>query len=230
MIIAILSTFLATNFNIVFHVDLTLLSIAIVFPLVFAIRGSFRRREKALGHLSKFRSALQTVHYFIMSNPELTESSKSEMTEILEEISEETMDHLATKQETTAQLDEIIDKVQRFMNTREEVITKSLKDRIFRFMQDLHESIENLHAINIHRTPIVLKAYCKFFIYIFPLVYAPTVIFNLGPSTSVIIAYGVVIFTQFILISLYNIQDQLENPFDDDGPDDIKLDTFKFNR
>ena len=230
MIIAILSTFLSSHFNIVFHVDLTLLSIAIVFPLVFAIRGSFRRREKALGHLSKFRSALQTVHYFIVSNAELTDSSKEEMTEILEEISEETLDHLAKKEINTTRLDEIIDKVQHFMNTREEVTSKSLKDRIFRFMQDLHESIENLHAINVHRTPIVLKAYCKFFIYIFPLVYAPTVIYNLGPHTSVIVAYGVVILTQFILISLYNIQDQLENPFDDDGPDDIKLDNFKFNR
>jgi len=230
IIISILVTFLSSYFNIVFHVDLTLLSIAIVFPLVFAIRGSFRRREKALGHLSKFRSALQTVHYFIMSNAELTESSKNEMIEILKKISEETIDHLAQTETTTTQLDEIIDMVQRFMNTREEVISKSLKDRTFRFMQDLHESIENLHAINIHRTPIVLKAYCKFFIYIFPLIYAPTVIYNLGPHVSPIIAYGVVILTQFILISLYNIQDQLENPFDDDGPDDIKLDTFKIYR
>lgn len=87
MIISVLTTFLASYFNFIFNVDLTLLSIAIVFPLVFAIRGSFRRREKALGHLSKFRSALQTVDYFIMSNAELTESSKNEMIVILEKIS-----------------------------------------------------------------------------------------------------------------------------------------------
>lgn len=180
--------------------------------------------------MSKFRSASQTVHYFVMSNDELTENSKNEMIEILEKISEETMDHLAQKETTTTQLDEILDLVQQFMNTREELISKSLKDRTFRFMRDLHESIENLHAINIHRTPIVLKAYCKFFIYIFPLVYAPTVIYNLGSHSAISIAYGVVILTQFILISLYNIQDQLENPFDDDGPDDIKLDTFKIYR
>ena len=230
VIISILATYLAYQYNIIFHVDLTLLSIAIVFPLVFAIRGSFRRREKALNYLSKFRSALQTVHYFVKSNDELTEDSKKQMEGILVEISEETLSHLAKKHETTTELDPIIDKVQRFMNTREEIISKNLKDRIFRFMRDLHESIENLHAINIHRTPILLKAYCKFFIYIFPLIYAPTVIFNLGLGTSHLVAYAVVILTQFILITLYNIQDQLENPFDDDGPDDIKLETFRFNR
>lgn len=230
MVISVLSTFLAYHFNIIFHVDLTLLSIAIVFPIVFAIRGSFRRREKALQHLSKFRSALQIVHYFIMSNEELTENSKNEMTTILSEISKETLDHLASNDEKTTELDVIIDKVQHFMNTREEIISRRLTDRIFRFMQDLHEAIENLHAINIHRTPIILKAYCKFFIYIFPLIYAPTIIYDLGSFATPWISYAVVILTEFILISLYNIQDQLEYPFDDDGPDDIKLETFQFIR
>ena len=230
VLISIATVFLSYYFDIIFHVDLTLLSIAIVFPLVFAIRGSFRRREQALRHLSRFRSALQTVDYFFTSNAELSAESKAEMKDILVEISEETLDHLAHNKETTTNLDDIIDKVQSFVNTRQETISDSLKNRIFRFMKDLHESIENLHAINIHRTPIVLKAYCKFFIYIFPLIYSPTVIFNFGTNTSPAIAYGVVILTEFILISLYNIQDQLEYPFDDDGPDDIKLDNFKFNR
>ena len=36
--------------------------------------------------------------------------------------------------------------------------------------------------------------------------------------------------SEFILISLYNIQDQMEYPFDKDGLDDIRLDDFKINR
>ncbi len=230
VLISIATTFVAYNWNITYHLDLTLLSIAIVFPLVFAIRGSFRRREKALQHLSKFRSALQTVYYFIMSNDELTAESKEEMKHILVKISKETLEHLAGNLETTKDLDNILDKVQLFVNTRTEPLSKRLADRIFRFMQKLHEAIENLHAINIHRTPIILKAYCKIFIYIFPLVYVPSILHDLGSFTSPIIVYAVVILTQFILISLYNIQHQLEYPFDDDGPDDIKLETFKFDR
>ena len=121
-----LSTYLAYKYNIIFHVDLTLLSIAIVFPLVFAIRGSFRRREKALGHLSKYRSALQTVHYFIVSNAELSDESKKEMTQILVEISDETVQHLSSNDENMTELDDIIDKVQNFINTRDEIISKNL--------------------------------------------------------------------------------------------------------
>ncbi|MBT8185321.1 MAG: hypothetical protein KJN76_10810 [Eudoraea sp.] len=206
-----------------------MLSIAMVFPLVFSIRGSFRRREKALEHLSKFRSALKTVHYLIMSNTVVTEERKTEMSNILVEISEQTMLHLRSKYDHTKDLDEIINKVHQFILAQGETLSRGVRDKVFRFMKDLHESVENLHAINTHRTPISLKAYCKIFIYIFPIIYAPSIIGTIGAEANEVITYFVVILTEFILISLFNIQDQLEYPFDDDL-DDIKLDAFKINR
>ena len=230
IVISIVVTFLSYALNIYYRIDLTLLSIAIVFPLVFSIRGSFRRREKALEHLSKFRSALKTVHYYIMINQELSSEDKDEMANIIIEISEKTMDHLGGNRESTEDLDDIINNVQRFMQAKTGGISKRLSDRVFRFMKDLHESVENLHAINTHRTPISLKAYCKIFIYIFPLIYAPTVIHIIGVETNHLIAYFIILLTEFILISLYNIQDQLEYPFDDVGLDDINLQNFKINR
>ncbi len=111
-----------------------------------------------------------------------------------------------------------------------ETIPRRLKEKIFRLLKDLHETIENVHAINVHRTPISLKAYCLVFIYIFPLIYSPTVINNVGIDMGHWIVYFIVIMSQFILISLYNIQNQLEYPFDDKGMDDIQLDNFKLDR
>ena len=213
-----------------YDVDLTLLSIAIVFPLVFTIRGSFRRREKALEHLSKFRSALKTVHYFVINNMELSKEEKDKMDGILSDISSKAIVHLSGNFQSTKELDQIINSVNQFMLEVGDKVSAKLKDRVFRFMKDLHESIENLHAINIHRTPITLKAYCKVFIYIFPLIYAPTIIFHVGPETPQGVSYFIVVLTQFILISLYNIQDQLEYPFDDDGLDDVNLENFRIDR
>jgi predicted membrane chloride channel (bestrophin family) len=230
IIISLVTTLIAYEFDLKFNIDLTLLSIAIIFPLVFTIRGSFRRREKALEHLSKFRSALQTVRYFVLSTKDLSEQNKEEISTILFEISEQTMQHLHTKDQSTKDLDDIIGNVYRFFTTKDELVTKGLRGKVFRFMRDLHDAIENLHAIHVHRTPISLKAYCKMFIYIFPLIYVPTIIYNLGPNSPQWIVYFVVILTEFILISLYNIQDQLEYPFDDYGLDDIKLDNFKIDR
>ena len=67
------------------------------------------------------------------------------------------------------------------------------------------------------------------FIYIFPLIYTPTIIEKIGVGPQYI-TYFVVIISEFILISLYNIQDDMEYPFDNEGLDDIKLDNFKFDR
>jgi predicted membrane chloride channel (bestrophin family) len=152
------------------------------------------------------------------------------MSDILVDISENTMEHLLTNNESTEELDVIINQVHTFVQDNDANVSRRLRDRIFRFMKDLHESLENLHAINTHRTPLSLKAYCKVFIYIFPLIYAPTIMYDVGSEHNPLITYFVVLLTEFILISLYNIQDQLEYPFDDDGLDDIKLDAFKLDR
>lgn len=206
------------------------MSIAIIFPLVFTIRGSFRRREKALEHLSEFRSAVKTVNYFFLSNQNLTEEGKEEVKNILLDINAKVLDHLSSHDRTMTALDDLINEVYNFILNNNEHIPRQMRDKVFRFMKDMHESIENLHAIHIHRTPISLKAYCLIFIYIFPLIYTPTIISNLGEYAQEWITYFIIILTQFILISLYNIQHQLEYPFDNIGMDDIDLENFRIER
>jgi len=228
--ISILTPVIAYQYNINYNIDLTLISIAIVFPLVFTIRSSFRRREKALEHLSQFRGSMKTVHYFFLSTPALSAEKQQEITDVLEEISEKTVDHLSKDDHNTEDLDVILNKVYLFIMDNQNELPKSVKDKVIRFMHDMHESIENLLAIHTHRTPISLKAYCLIFIYIFPLIYTPTIINKVGLDTTIWITYFVVILSQFILISLYNIQDHMEYPFDEEGLDDINLKNFKINR
>ena len=224
-----LTVYACYQYHILFNVDLTLLSIAIIFPLVFTIRGSFRRREKALEHLSKFRSAMKTLFYFT-STSNLTVEEKNGLELILKDIGEKTLERLKIQDEEIKDLDDEIEKVYDFILLKNGMISTKLKDRIFKYMNDLHEAIDNLNGIHVHRTPISLKAYCKVFIYIFPIIYTPTIIYNIGENYNHAAVYFVVILTEFILISLYNIQDHLEYPFDSKGLDDIKLDHFKIIR
>ena len=88
LILSIIIPFLAFEFEVFYHIDLTLISLAIIFPLVFAIRGAFKRREKSLQFLSLFRSSLKTLFYFFNCNSKLTDSKKEEINLILHEISE----------------------------------------------------------------------------------------------------------------------------------------------
>jgi hypothetical protein len=228
--IAIVTLWLSYVFNFSYNIDLTLVSIAIIFPLVFNIRGSFQRRERALEYLSQFRSALLTLNYYFNNTPKLMEDDKGEITNILWEISNELPLHLGKREYGTEEIDDKVRKVFNFMTEKDELIPPRYKVKIIRFLFDLHESIENLHAIHVHRTIISLKAYCEYSIYVFPLIYVPTIIYHVGMDASKWIAFFTVLFTEFILISLFNIQDQIEYPFDKVGMDDIRLDTFKLER
>lgn len=165
-----------------------------------------------------------------MSSEELSDEHKEHLKKVLLEINISTLDHLSRKTYAFKELDETINKVYQFVADQNGIMPRKLSDRIFRFMKDLHESIENLHSIHSHRTPISLKAYCEIFIYIFPLIYAPSIIYNIGVETPEWITYFIVLLTEFILISLYNIQNQLEYPFDNIGMDDINLDNFRIER
>jgi len=118
-----------------------------------------------------------------------------------------------------------------FLKNNEEEISGGIRQKAIRFLRDVSDGQDNLIAIYLHRTPISLKAYCLIFIYLFPLVYTPTIIHKMGnDSDAMILTSFVVLLSEFILISLYNIQDQMEYPFDDDGLDDIQLKKFKSDR
>jgi len=229
IIISIIVPIIAYRYNINYNVDLTLISIAIIFPLVFNIRGAFRRREKALEHLSLYRASLKTVENIILS-------SKLEMDEInqgsklIKKSNEGLIDFLDNIENDTSIHDNNINQLFEFLNSKKIIIGNGVLQKALRFLKDSIDSADNLVAIHRHRTPISLKAYCLMFVYIFPLVYTPTIIFKIGVANPQYLTYFIVVLSEFILISLYNIQDQMEYPFDKEGTDDIDLEIFRMTR
>ena len=85
---------------------------------------------------------------------------------------------------------------------REGAVSSSASLKLGRFIQDIQESIECLNGIKIHGTPISLRAYLLLSLYILPFIFTPNLV--------------------------YNLQELLENPFDQMELDDIKLNEFEF--
>ena len=108
MIISVLVPTICYKYDIVYDIDLTLISIAIIFPLVFAIRGAFRRREKALEHLSKIRSSLMSIKFGFMTNEKLTKEEVENGNTLLMIILNELTYHLQGENETRSKLDKSI--------------------------------------------------------------------------------------------------------------------------
>jgi hypothetical protein len=70
-----------------------------------------------------------------------------------------------------------------------------------------------------------LRVFALVFIAIFPFVQAPML--NNAFEENAFIVASITSVTGFILATLYNVQHQLENPFDQVGHDDIQLDDFR---
>jgi ABC-type multidrug transport system fused ATPase/permease subunit len=227
--ISVLVSYATLAFNFQYNYDLALISIAIIFPLVFTIRSAFRRREKALEYLSRFKAGLITVRDSFLENRKLDNTKKEEAKRVIKEISAALHHYLANRTTSKETVHEKIEKVADFIQTNKEFIGSGTALKIFRFMKEVHYSSENIIAVNQHRTPIAMRAYCLIFIYIYPCIYTPALYNRLYDGISLNeswIVYFLSAISTFILISLYNVQDQMENPFDQKGLDDIRLDDF----
>ena len=106
------------------------------------------------------------------------------------------------------------------------------KNRTFVVKNEIFSKIELLTALESHGTPISLRNYCLVFIYLFPWIYTPSLIQDtesLSQDYSVYMAITFSVFISFILMALFNVQSFIENPFDQKGLDDIKLNEFEID-
>jgi len=228
--VSVIVSFITIAQEFQYNYDLALISIAIIFPLVFTIRSAFRRREKALEYLSQFKAGLITVDDCFQENKKIDTEKKMEIQGIIRNIPICLIDYLGTKTCSQEKLYEEVKKVFLFIKQNSEQIGNGTSLKIFRFMKDVHESVGNIVAVNSHRTPIAIRAYCLIFIYIYPVIYTPALYHKLHDGISLNeswIVYLLSAISTFILISLYNVQDQMENPFDQHGLDDIRLNDFR---
>lgn len=229
LLLCLAIAYLCIRFNFSFSLNVTLFSIAVIFPLVFTIREAFRRRDSIIKLLSIFKSSSNAVYFCFANNRKLTAENKQFVADKLQAISLHFFNALKNDDYNPAQVRTQLNEIFEFLDAYRDAISNGTSLKIIRFLKDVHESIENTVGLKMHGTPISLRAYCLVFIYVFPFVFIPTLVHDLNGSTPMII-YALSGIHGFILISLYNVQDAMENPFDQIGLDDIKLEEFHFRQ
>ena len=86
---------------------------------------------------------------------------------------------------------------------------------------------EEMKLIIHYPTPITLRAYSKIFIFTFPIIYGPFFAHTFR-DYSAGLSYVLPILYSFVLVSLDNIQEHLENPYDQLGEDDIRIEVKEY--
>ena len=226
--------YLFKNINLTMSVNFDIISIAIIFPLVFTITGAFNKRQESLNYLSIFRTKIITLQNIFVAVDGVTKKDKQKLSEILIDLEKYSFSLLKGSKNYS------IKGVRKFSNRIYKLTLDNIskfndreKDSMIRVKNEVFENIENLHALQSHGTPVSLRSYCLVFIYLFPLIYTPSLIDGIKSSISEyqnIISLGFTILISFTLIALYNIQNYIENPFDQKGFDDVKLKEFKLGR
>ncbi len=230
LVITLLATKIIQAFDLSLNFDLTLLSIAILFPLVFTIRGSFRRREKALEFLSEFKTGLTLCLYSMDRNEKATDEVKQNFRDIITSISDKLIGYINGKDIEMKEVHEQMQMVPDFLKNNKETIGNNTGTRVIRYMKEVHEGAECTMATKNHRTPISLRAYCLIFIYLFPFLHGSNLIARIDGNMDLLwVVYLVNCIISFVLITIYNIQEHLEDPFDQNGLDDIKINDFRVN-
>jgi hypothetical protein len=226
--LSLLSCFLSIRYNIRVYADFLILGIIIVFPLTFTMREAFRRRERSLQYLSLLKASLQSMVYLFQIT-KMDELKKSEMLRIAGNVTDTLIEYLTMKSGNAQSVQQASSAMGAFIiQHRKE--TKANSFKIFSFVLRVNESIEFLMAVKRHHTPWGPRAIVLVTIYVFALFYPPAMLLHAGTnialSNLLLLSAGKII----ILVSLYNVQRLMEDTFNPNTPDAIRLEDFRITR
>ena len=226
--------FLYREYQITIDFDISIVSIAIVFPLVFSITSAYQRRQEAIGLFLDFRNKIIDLTNIFFAVDKIEKKDYDLLFNKLFGIQTSLINYL-TKEDSNDIFEQIRQErkdVLRIIDDRKKLFNEREKDSLIRVKNELFLSAEKIRGIKIHGTPISLKKYCLIFIYFSPLLFNNQSIINKTPFDLNIESSLMLLFTlvmSFVLMALYNVQDYIENPFDQKGLDDLKIEAIMVN-
>lgn len=226
--ISCIFTFACVSLDFVFDMPTDLIGIAIVFPIVFSINAAYIRREKALTHFSEIKGSALAIR---MAHIHWTKSNTSTLLTNLDELYQSFFNQISNYLKAEKPDNSVYLKIIKIFKDislqhealREVGLSVNETSRVNQFLRIMIVQVENIVNIKKYRTPNSLRAYSKVFLNTFPIVFSPFFAF-IAVNNSPLFGFGLAIMYGLVLTSLDNIQDDLEDPFDGIGSDDISLD------
>ncbi len=232
--LAVFSTWLCRRYGFYADFPLTLIGTAVIFPIVFSIGGAYKRREAALDDYGAMK-ANGTALFFAArdwlpdADPALQDGMRERLFELMlacrnlfESPVAEINRHEQRVHDAFSELSVFINKM------RAHGLPSGEASRCNQFLSKMVVSFEHIKHVYQYRTPQTLRAYSKFFIVAIPILYGPYFAAQ-SLEYSAELAYVIPVLLSVVLVSLDNIQEHLEDPFDQVGRDDLMINAEKFN-
>lgn len=232
--LAVLSTYVCLHFGITANFPLTLIATAVVFPIVFSINSAYKRREAALDDYGSLKAHGRAIYFATRDWLEETDASKqAQCRELLGELLRATREMFGGERTGMHQREE---RVYAAFSTLSQFIREDLRQaglasgevsRCNQYLSKMLLAFEQIKHVYQYRTPRTLRAFSDFFITVLPPLYGPYFAY-IAMDFSPGLTYLMPVLFAFVLVSLDNIQEHLENPFDQIGQDDVLINAEKF--
>lgn len=232
-LLAVLATWLCLKLDIKADFPLTLIATAIVFPIVFSISTAYNRRERALEEYGAIKACGRSLYIasrdWVSDRDERRDAEvKSALFELLTACRDLFMSPLDEGSEHEKRVYQAFDRLSLFVTEmREAHLAPTECSRLNQYIGRMITAFENEKSIYDYRTPRALRAFSDFFILLLPILYGPYFAYQ-ASQFSIALFFVMPVLFALILVGLANIQDELENPFDQIGIDDVAIDPERF--
>ncbi|MBN2431429.1 MAG: hypothetical protein JXQ27_08130 [Acidobacteria bacterium] len=232
--LAILSTYICERFSLTAELPLTIIATAVVFPIVFSIGGAYKRREDALDEYGTIKAHGRAIYFaardWLEDPPEsVLGEVRVLLGDLLMHCRQLFLDPPSKMRENEQDVYRQFSLVSRFIRNdlRQNGLASGEVSRCNQYLSKMLIAFESIKHVYQYRTPKTLRAFSDFFIVLLPIIYGPHFAQMAKDSTGNL-HYAMPVLLSVILVSLDNIQEHLENPFDQIGEDDVCINAEKF--
>ncbi len=233
-LLAVGATFACHYFGWEADIPTGLIGLAVVFPIVFSINTAYKRREEALKYFSGFKAhavALYYAHRDWVPAVEGGEDHPGRVRALLDQVLSKVASYLHPDGRSKEGFEEVYKAFGEISGSNESMraagVPANEVSRVNQFLSKMMIDFENMRNIATYRTPISLRAYSTIFLHTFPIAFGPYFAHLVSKSDFPPVGYGVAVLYSLVLVTLDNIQDDLEDPFDGVGTDDVQLDVVE---
>ncbi len=234
-LLAVASTYLCLRYGLMADIPTGLIGLAVVFPIVFSINTAYKRREEALRYFADLKAHSVSLYFahrdWAPGGGEATSEHGERMRGLIEELLSTLRRYLTKDGRTTKHLNEVFEVFSRLSASHEALRAAKVPaneiSRANQYLSKIFADFERMRNIATYRTPVSLRAYSVVFLNVFPIAFGPYFATLCTENESFpMVGYVVAVLYSLVLVSLDNIQEHLEDPFDEVGTDDIHLDVL----
>jgi hypothetical protein len=203
------------------------------FPIGFSINSAYKRREVSLVAFSAIKAHALALYYahrdWVSLTPELPHDDR--VRPLIEKLLDAIHHDLSPQGRSELSQNRVYSLFSQLSESIQQLRLSNLAatevSRVNQYISKMMIDYEKLRNIAMYRTPISLRIYGWVFLNLFPIAFGPYFA-ELSATSEHFpgVGYFIAIFYTLVLVTLDNIQDKLEDPFDGVGVDDVNLDVI----